>query len=215
MKRFFSALLLVVALACSNTAAAFGFDWGVTGGLNYTKLNLKGEWKNMAKSENRAGWFIGPKVNVGLIAGFGVDGALLYSQRKFNLTDKEDGQTVDSKTQRSIEIPINLKYSIGVGSIANVYLATGPQFGFNVGNHTWRLGSDPDNGMFKTENMTTTWNVGAGVKLLGHLDVGISYNFALTKMGKTLLEQAGAGDYIGKSDDYKANTFQVQATYYF
>lgn len=215
MKRIIMALALLVSLTWATPAQAFGFDWGVTGGLNYTKLNFKGDLKHSLKSENRAGWFIGPKVNLGLIAGFGADASILYSQRRFNIIDKEDATESDSRTQRSIEIPINLKYSIGLGSIAAVYIATGPQFGFNVGNHKWRYTGDPDDGIFKTENMTTTWNIGAGVKVLGHLDVGIGYNFALGDMGKTILANTAGSQYVGRSSDYKANTFQVQATYYF
>lgn len=215
MKKIIMTLTLLFSLAYATPAAAFGFDWGVTGGLNYTKLNFKGDLKHSLKSENRAGWFIGPKVNLSLIAGFGVDASLLYSQRRFSVIDKEEGYAGDSKTQRSIEIPVNLKYSIGLGSIANVYVATGPQFGFNVGNHSWRF-SDPDEyGMFSTENMTTTWNIGAGVKLLGHLDVGVGYNFALGNIGKSILSETAGQQYVGRSSDYKANTFQVQATYYF
>lgn len=215
MKKIVMTLALLLSLTCATPAAAFGFDWGVTGGLNYTKLNFKGDWKNELKSENRAGWFIGPKVNLSLIAGVGVDASLLYSQRRFSIIDKEDGVAGDSKTQRSIEIPVNVKYSIGLGSIANVYVATGPQFGFNVGNHDWRFAGSDAGGMFSVDNMTTTWNIGAGVKLLGHLDVGVGYNFALGNIGKSILKEAAGSQYVGRSTEYKANTFQVQATYYF
>lgn len=203
-------------MLAAQPAQAFGFDWGVTGGLNLTKLSLKGETKSELKSENRTGWFIGPKVNVGLIAGFGVDGALLYSQRKFNLTERRDGETYDQKTARSLAIPVNLKYSIGLGSLANVFLTTGPQFDFNLGNKKWaQWTNNRDNGVFKQENMTTSWNVGAGAKVLGHLEVALGYNFALGKMGKSIINEFDGADYVGKRDDYRANTFTVQATYYF
>ena len=65
--------------------------------------------------------------------------------------------------------------------------------------------------------MTTTWNIGAGVRVLKHLEVGIGYNFALGNVGKTLFENVGGS--TGNSQDYqleyKTNTFQAQLTYYF
>ena len=67
--------------------------------------------------------------------------------------------------------------------------------------------------------MTTSWNVGAGVKLFKHLDLGLSYNFGLSKAAKQTLDLVG-GTTVGittpyKFNDVKANTFKIQATYYF
>ncbi|MGN1260952.1 MAG: outer membrane beta-barrel protein, partial [Alloprevotella sp.] len=132
MKRIIFSIAMLLSVLGTQTASAFSFDWGVTGGLNLTKLKIDGSHSRLLDSENRAGWFIGPKVNVGLIAGFGLDGALLYSQVKYNMTYTDEGmanfEVSESETMRSIAIPINLKYSIGLGKIANVYVATGPQF---------------------------------------------------------------------------------------
>ena len=212
MRKLFLTLALLLSLAVATPAGAFGFDWGITGGLNLTKLRLSDNLKNVFSSDNQAGWFIGPKVNLSLVAGLGLDASLQYSQRKLQVSDDE-GQS-NYKTFRSIEIPINVKYNFGVGRVASIYVATGPQFGFNVGSRSWNLLGGSDDRLFRNENMTTTWNIGAGVKVLGHLDIGVGYNFGLGKVGETFLSQLG-GNLVGSSDDYKANTFQVQATYYF
>ena len=96
-------------------------------------------------------------------------------------------------------------------------MATGPQFGFGLENMSWEnmLPGSPSN--FSKNNMTTTWNIGAGVRLLKHLEVGVGYNFALTGMGKTIFDYTTG--IVGASNDYqlryKTNTFQVQAAYYF
>ena len=215
MKRIIFSVVMLLSVLGTQTASAFSFDWGVTGGLNLTKLKIDGSHSRLLDSENRAGWFIGPKVNVGLIAGFGLDGALLYSQVKYNMTYTDEGlanfEVSESETMRSIAIPINLKYSIGLGKVANVYVATGPQFDFNVGSKT----SETYAGTFKRDNMTTTWNVGAGVKLLGHLDVGLGYNIALNHSAERLIGTTVGDTFIGKRNDCKANTFKVQLTYYF
>lgn len=220
MKKILLTLALLLGIGATQSAQAIGFDWGITGGLNMTKLKLSDEYKGILDGKNQAGWFAGLKANVGLIAGFGLDGAVVYNQRKFYLEGAEIGNynLVSSyKTYRTIEIPINLKYSIGLGSMAAVYVSTGPQFGFNVGSRNWNIFSENytgGDGLFRTSNMSTTWNVGAGVKVLSHLDVGVSYNMGLGKVGETALSNI-TGEQIETKDDYKANTFQVQMTYYF
>ncbi len=205
MKKIIFALTLLLAAAWSTPAQAFGFDWGVTGGLNLTKLKFDGNVQGNLKSDNQAGWFVGAKAHVSLLLGFGVDGSILYSQQKYSA---ESNGVSESKTSRAIAIPINARYSIGLGSIASVYIATGPQFDFNVGNKEWY------NGTFKQNNMTTTWNVGAGVKLLSRLEVGVGYNFALGDMGEKVLS-ATSSIPQGTADNFKSNTFTVSATVYF
>ena len=54
--------------------------------------------------------------------------------------------------------------------------------------------------------MNTSWNIGAGVKLINHLEIGLLYNIALSKYYK----KAGSTDY-----DFKSNSFQIQAAYLF
>lgn len=216
MKKIFLTLVLLISMGLANTAQAFSFDWGITGGYNMTKLKLGGDLDRLVKSDNKSGWFVGAKANVGLIMGFGLDGALLYSQQKMYFQEKGD-DFCKNDTRRSIEVPINLKYSVGLGSVATVYLATGPQFDFNIGGKRtnfmdWEEDYE-DFSTFKRETMTTSWNVGVGAKLLGHLDLGLVYNFGLSKLGEAIYENTTGQQW--KNDDTKMNTFKVQLTYYF
>lgn len=70
---------------------------------------------------------------------------------------------------------------------------------------------------FDRSNMNTTWNIGAGLRLLGHLEIGVGYNFALSRTGKNIFENF-VGE-AGHSNDYelryRANSFQVQVAYLF
>lgn len=84
MRKSTLALALLLTLCFATTARAFSFDWGVTGGMNLSKVKLHGASNDYFNSDNRAGWFVGAKANVGLFLGFGLDGALLYSQQKLN-----------------------------------------------------------------------------------------------------------------------------------
>lgn len=212
-------LTTALALGMGASASAISIDWGITAGLNLTKVSYNAKENVIANNlKNKAGYFIGPKVNIGILGGFGVDGALLYSQHGLQMINKEyrEDAGTDSHTMHAIEIPINLKYTFGVGK-TGVYVSTGPQFGFNVTETKAEFGSIEKT--FSNQNMITSWNVGAGVKLLGHLDLGIGYNFALGKTGEFLLGQlesaVQAGIPRGAAYNYKTNTFTAQVTYYF
>ncbi|MCH5181775.1 MAG: porin family protein [Prevotellaceae bacterium] len=194
MKRILLVAALLVAFG-TRQASAFGFDWGLTGGVNMTKIKIKHPGTNLS-AENWAGWFIGPKVNLSLLAGLGADASLLYNQQQISSPEK-----LSNELWRSIEIPLNARYNIGIGRVASVYLATGPQFGFSISRHNWK-GLDG----FTSENMYTTWNIGAGAKVLGHLELGLGYNFGLSKFGKQTSTP---------SNSMKKNAFQLKATVYF
>lgn len=65
------------------------------------------------------------------IIGIGADVAALYSQTDLGV----DGEkTMKLKT---FAVPVNLKWSFGLGSMLGAYIAAGPQFDFNIGNKTW------------------------------------------------------------------------------
>lgn len=225
MKKILLSLLLAAAgLLVAAPARAQLFKFGVVTGMNLSKLSIKGDkgavsnaLNQVLDSENRAGWYVGPKIWINTPLGIGVDGALQYSQRRLDTPAGSD-------TYRSLEIPVNLRYNIGLGSIASVYVSTGPQFGFNVGGmdgEDWlntAVGGLTGNGsaVFKKSNMNTTWNVGAGIKLLGHLELGVGYNFGIGNVGKTVIDLSGYGSALGEAEvEYKTNTFQVQAAYIF
>ena len=217
MKKYLIGLLLLVSTAWATPARAIGFDWGVTAGLNLTKLNLKNDAKTVFSSDNRAGWFMGLKGNLSIGLGFGVDASLLYSQQKYNLDVAESVGVLqsESKTARAIAIPLNLRYNIGLGGIASVFITTGPQFDFNIGSRNWNIFSSSytgNDGLFKTENMTTSWNIGAGIKVMARVELGLGYNFGLGKVAETALSNISAHNI--KSDDLKANTFKVSLAIY-
>lgn len=218
-------LVLVLTIVGAMQLQAQSFSYGITAGYNLTKLKFSGEMKESFSSDNKPGWFIGPKVAFNTALGIGIDASLQYSQRKLNITQPTYsdgntgailyGSTTQSKTYRTLEIPINLRYNIGLGKIAGVYVFTGPQFGFAFKNMKWsNLGSGTN---FSKENMNTTWNIGAGVRLMKHLEASIGYNFALGKAGKAIFNNFGGE--TGNSQDlelkYKTNTFQVQVAYMF
>ena len=202
MKKFFLAVAMLFIIGGATTASA-QFKFGLVAGMNMSKLSFdNGKYFD---SDNRAGWYVGPKVWFNIpIVGLGVNASAQYSQRRMNVKsgDGEDAVS-DSKNLNTIEIPINVRYTLGLGSIASVYAETGQQFGFNVGNKTVS-----EVAKFKSSNVT--WNVGIGARVLGHLEAGVGYNIALSKFGELVPDAL-----TGTKNDFKSNTWQVQVAYLF
>ena len=219
MKKF-SSLCIALLLAFVGTVAAQAqsFSYGITAGYNLTKLTFSGSAKKNFSSDNKPGWFIGPKVEFNTVIGLGMDASLQYSQRKLNICENMYEASDDildnrSETYRTIEIPINVRYNVGLGKMASVFVYTGPQFGFPLQSMTWDDFGTGSN--FSKEKMNTTWNIGAGVRLLKHLEANVGYNFALSKAGSAILNNFGVETGSGKSLKYRTNTFQVQVAYMF
>ncbi len=179
MKKIISTLFVAVALLFTGVQSAQAqFSWGIKGGLNLQKVDFSDAPANL-KADNFTGFFVGPMAEFTIpIIGLGVDGSLLYSQTGMSFTDMEgDDETLKS---HSIDIPVNLKYSIGLGKLASVFVAAGPQFTFalsqdefNIKDEIEKYSSKP----FKKSQLSL--NLGAGVKLLSHLQAGVTYNIPL------------------------------------
>ena len=116
MKKVFSMLMVAVALMMAAPAQAQLIKFGVKGGMNFSELDTDVKSWYDAK-ENSTGFFIGPMAEITLpIIGLGVDGALMYSQRGSG----------DVK-QQGLEVPVNLKYTFGLGSMLGSYSCTSPK----------------------------------------------------------------------------------------
>ena len=171
MKKIFAALMIAICIAMAMPAQA-QIHFGVKGGLNLSKASFSNVSENF-KKDNFTGFFIGPMAEFNIpIVGLGVDASLLFAQRGIKVSEGNDDITVK---QNGIDIPVNLKYTIGLGSLAGIYLA---EVGINVG---------------------------AGLKLLNHLQVGANYNIPL---GNT-------ADIEGTNASYKTKTWQVSVAYIF
>lgn len=206
MKKVLSVLMVAVALMMITPAHAQLIKFGVKGGLNFSKLDLDAKSFGDVK-DNSTGFFIGPMAEFTLpVLGLGVDGALMYSQRGSG----------DYKEQ-GIEIPVNLKYTIGLGSIAGIYFAAGPDFFFNFnGKKEGEISDVVVNGNPATVEFATpkkaqvAVNLGAGLKLLKKLQIGITYQIP---MGDSF-EWSDVSETIGNFGA-KSKTWQVSAAVIF
>ena len=168
-KSIFSVVVLAVALMTATSANA-QIHFGMKAGLNLSSLSISESGIPNIKDSGKAGFFVGPTADVTIpLIGIGADASLLYDQR----SGEVNGRNVN---MRYISIPINVKYTLGFSSLASAYLATGPQFSFNIDK-----GDVFGQEQYKDiKNADFFWNVGAGVTLLSHLRVGYTYNIPIS-----------------------------------
>lgn len=124
MKKVLSFIVLAVSLFFANPVQA-QIKLGVKGGLNVSNLKLDDD---MWKADNKAGFFIGPMVKVTVpVTGLSFDVAALYDQKEAKMHWADDvvggdlSQTTTIK-QQYIDIPVNVRYGVGLGSLANVFV---------------------------------------------------------------------------------------------
>ena len=220
MKKNIYVLAAIVAAFAFALPSQAQIKFGIKAGLNVNSFNVKNLPVAMDK-KNRNGFFAGVTADVTIpLAGLGADVSLLYDNRCIGFganpadfdDEAEDGYEKTHKTFHYISLPINVKYTVGLSSIASVYLATGPQFSWNVGDRHWGAGSMDDveewQEGWELKSSQFSWNVGCGATIMSHVRVGYNYNIAL---GNTA-EMSIPG--VAKSK-LKNNSHQISLTYLF
>ena len=213
MRKFFTAAIVAVSMLFAASSAQAQVKFGLKGGLNVTNMSLNSE---VFDADNQTGFFIGPTVKFTLpIVGLGIDASALYDQRDAKVKVEDDGSSVESKIKnQSINIPINLRYGVGLGSTASLFLFAGPQFGFNVGDKNQSLYKDV--AQWRLKSSTFSVNLGLGAMLLSHLQISANYNIACGKTGETTVSEAlGTTAQEVFSKRGRANAWQIGLAYYF
>lgn len=202
--------LVIIAIACIALAmpAQAQVKFGLKGGVNLNSLSTEGNLEFLSLS-NQTGFFVGPTVKFTVpLVGLSLDASALFDQRSAEI--KGTNETVKSQT---LQVPINLRYGVGLSSIANVFVFAGPQFGFNIGDkkmdfqtvQEWRL---------KESNISG--NVGIGATIIGHLQVTANYNFQVSKAAELDYKVPDSYHTADKvTGKMKFNTWQLGLTYFF
>jgi hypothetical protein len=200
MKKTLVVMLMAVAFAMPSNAQ---IKLGLTGGLNLTNVNVKDAAGTV---KGRTGFFIGPTVKFTLpIVGLGIDASAVYDQREGKVDVGGNEQTIKSQ---SIQIPINVRYGMGLGDLLEVFAFAGPQFGFNVGSNK-KIEEWDTEWTLKSANLSA--NLGIGLTVLSHLQAKFNYSWALGKTGE-IKSISGARDAVGSA---KFNCWQISLAYWF
>lgn len=175
MNTFKKTILVALIAVFTFGAADAKIRFGVKAGLNLNSLHLNSLKENF-EDNNGTGWTAGLMTEFQVpIIGLGFDLSLMYTRMNADLEYEATRQTVSN--HNFIEIPLNLKYKISipaVGSIIAPYVFTGPDFAFKLDKNTF------DD--FKTKTCQVAWNVGLGLELVKHLQIGASYGFGINNI---------------------------------
>lgn len=207
MKKVFLSIVLMLIAAVGMQAE---IKFGLRGGYNITTMSFN---KSVISPENKAGFYIGPTVKIGLPMNFALDASLLYDQRDSDPdiyigADAFSDEKYPNLTRKTMALPLNLRMSFGLGSLANVFILAGPQFDFN-------LGSD-----ISVEELEWNWkkstysvNVGAGLLLANRVEVKFNYNIPCSDSGSFNIKDAAAAAQDGMKG--KTGAWQIGAAVYF
>lgn len=209
MKKIISSALLALSFLISIPAHADEpLKFGVKTGLNVSDFSFSSD---VFDKTNQVGWFFGPTVKFTLpVVGLGMDASVIYEMRSAKLKHVSVDQSVK---QQEIAIPINARYSIGLGSMANIFFFGGPQIAFNVGarNFEWTNGS---NYALKKSNFSV--NLGFGVTAFKHLQVSANYNIACGNTADITWKTAvDATSSAFKKKGSNNSSWQVGVAYFF
>lgn len=191
-------LTLALAVVCVAPAAA-QIKFGPKVGFTTSKLHMN---KDGLKTKNQTGFTGGLMAEVMLpVFNLGVDGSVMYVHRAVKIGDDE------TLNRDYIEIPINLKWKIGVPAIGNIvtpYLFTGPSFAFLCSKKDYK-------DFVENKSCAVTWNFGLGVQLLNKVQISASYGLGLNKAVESKLGVSNNGSDIYGKDRY----WTVTAAYLF
>ena len=173
---------------------------GAKGGINLQDISFD---KDDFESSNRMGFFVGPTARIQLpLQGLGADISALYERKE----SKVNGENIK---QESVVIPLNARLQFGISEGAGIYIAAGPQVAFNVGKDEFKWDDkDSYTNTFELKKSTFSVNLGAGIFLSKHFEIGGTYNVA---MGRT----ADATWKDSVKFKGKAKTWTISATYFF
>ncbi|GAB6011911.1 porin family protein [Viscerimonas tarda] len=161
--------------------------YGIRAGANLSSLS--GDGDEALKSVT--GFYVGPTIEATIpIIGLGVDASVLYSQKGFK------GTTGSEKKTDYIEVPVSLKYKLGlpiIGKLATPFIDAGPYATFKVS------GKSPSDAsalldQWKTKSFGAGLNFGLGVELFGKLQVRGGYQLGLTDSYKEGISGVGFKD---------------------
>ncbi len=181
-------LAAVMVFAAMPMSAQFRIGPRVGVAVNDMHFN-----KSVFDGDNRAGFTAGVMTEFTVpVVGIGFDLSAMYVRRSAKWMD---GNDMVKDNRDYIDIPLNLKWKIGVpviGKIITPYLTTGPAFSFLTSR---RAISDA----YKNKSVDVAWNFGFGVQLIQHIQVGASYGLGLTKAVNKLNINDGKGGVEGKN----------------
>lgn len=166
---------LMAFLMMGGTASA-QVRFGIRGEVGINKPSFT---KNLYSVENMNDFKVGPTVEFMFpVIDFGIEGSILYSNGKMNVKYEKIKTVVEDISSHSIDIPVNLKYKIGLISPVKIFLATGPYANFRLEGNDFKYKTFMNK--VKAKKFQAGVNLGAGLEVINHVAVGFNYRMKLT-----------------------------------
>ena len=178
---------------------------GVKGGANLSDFSFKSD---NFKSDNSLGFFVGPIIHVNLPStGLGINVAALYNHHKVKVNDTE------TIKHQSLLVPLNLRYSLGLGGTTSFFVEAGPQIAFTLGDRSlkWR-DNDLGDVDWRFNNSDLSANIGGGV-VIGPVQLSVNYNLPFGKTGEFEWTRATEEKLLHATS--KEKTWQISAALFF
>ncbi|MCQ2243249.1 MAG: porin family protein [Bacteroidaceae bacterium] len=213
-------ILAIVSLISLSLAASAQVRLGLKAGFDVSKMSVDSE---VFKADNRVGFFIGPMIRGNVcalgIAHLGFDASAVYEQRNAKLaiasSHVSSSATSPNITRKSISIPINARLGLGYGETVEAFLKAGPQVSFNMGSDKieWNYAGEKFSAALKDTEYSV--NIGAGITLLGKVEVAANYNIVMGNSVKDFNQENYDNKVKNSWKDLKNNAWQISATWFF
>ena len=191
---FTSLVIAVITLTCAGNASA-QLRFGIKAGVDVNDLKFDKTVEGLTNAyKDRLGTNIGVIVEwESPIVGLCIDAAPAYSHKSMEM------EGVDEKYNRRdlITLPVSLKYKFnirGLGDIIKPFIFTGPQFSFLISDKNGKSIYKNIENKTLFSSSTTSWNIGAGVELVNHLQISAGYCMGLNKSIKNAYNEVIGGE---------------------
>ncbi len=225
-------ILISLLVLCSSLT--FGqIKLGVTAGANFANESAsfsKSSLSDATKEGTYTSFLLGPTLETMIpVVGLGAEISALYSRKganfNYDLVSTSDGSDLSLEGQKvtdCIDIPLSLKFKIGIPKIAKVYFMAGYywSFAFNgsvevdkaVDNATGDRVStlEKDEKMDFSDSYESSDNgltFGAGAEIFSKIQVGLYYSLSL----KNSTSEQALYDMVDGSYSYNASDFDLKS----
>ncbi|MBD5265075.1 MAG: porin family protein [Bacteroides sp.] len=183
MKNYKKVILTLLVAILGIGAANAQLRFGVKAGLNLNSLHLSNVKDNLT-DDNKAGFTGGVMAEFQIpVIGICFDLSAMYTHMSTTLKDGDENVGL---AKNFLEVPINLKYKIGLPVVSHIvtpFIFTGPSFAFRLDSNKKDLEH-----YVQTKGTQSVWNVGLGVELIRHLQIQAGYGFGMNNIAKKIAD---------------------------
>ncbi len=184
MKNYKKVILTLLVAILSMGAANAQLRFGVKAGVN---LNSLSHLDKGLKDADKCGFTGGLMAEFQVpVIGIGLDLSAMYTHMSSEIKDGNENYDL---AKNFLEIPINLKYKIGIPVVSRIvtpFIFTGPSFAIRLDKNKKDVAH-----FIQTKGVQTVWNVGIGVELIRHLQIQGGYGFGINNIAKKVAASQG------------------------